>query len=76
MGYMISKKGIVVDSSKVEVVLKWEVPKSIFEIRSFLGFLGHAKYLLEKKTQKSKCKSLHSCCLRVMFSHNNCHIMF
>ena len=39
-----------------------------------LNFLP--KYWLEKKTQKSKCKSLNPCCLRVMFSHSNCHIMF
>ena len=31
---------------------------------------------IEKKTQKSECKSLNPCYLRVMFSHNNYHIMF
>ena len=39
-----------------------------------LNFLP--KYLVEKKTQKSKCKSLNLCCLRVFFSHSFCLIMF
>ena len=36
----------------------------------------YSKILIIKKTQKSKCKSLNPCCLRVMFGHSNCHIMF
>ena len=28
---------IAVDPSKVDAVLQWESPKSVFEIRSFLG---------------------------------------
>jgi len=35
-----------------------------------------SKILIRKETQKSKSKSLNPCCLRVMFNHNNCHIMF
>jgi len=37
LGHTISKGGIVVDLSKVEAVMSWESPKSVFEIRSFLG---------------------------------------
>ena len=33
----MSQGGIVVDHSMIEVVLKWKSPKSVFEIRSFLG---------------------------------------
>jgi hypothetical protein len=36
-GHVISKGGIVVDPSKVDAVLQWESPKSVFEVRSFLG---------------------------------------
>ena len=32
--------GIAVDPSKIEVVLEWESPKYVFEIRSFLGLAG------------------------------------
>ena len=29
------------DPEKVETVMSWERPKSIFEIRSFLGLVGY-----------------------------------
>ena len=41
LGHVISQGGIVVDPSKIEVVLKWESLKSVFEIRSFLGLAGY-----------------------------------
>ena len=34
---VISQGGIVVDPSKIEVVLEWESPKFVSEIGSFLG---------------------------------------
>ena len=40
LGHVISKGGIVVDPSKVDAVLQWKSPKSVFEIRSFLGLAG------------------------------------
>jgi len=44
LGHMISKGGIVVDPSKVDAVLQRELPKSVFEIRSFLGLAGVSLY--------------------------------
>ncbi|XP_025985206.2 uncharacterized protein [Glycine max] len=41
LGHVISQGGIAVDPSKIEVVLKWESPKSVFEIKSFLGLAGY-----------------------------------
>ena len=41
LGHVISQGGIAVDPSKIEVVLEWESPKSVFEIKSFLGLAGH-----------------------------------
>ena len=34
---MVSGEGVSVDTSKVEAVQDWAQPKSVFEIRSFLG---------------------------------------
>lgn len=34
---IITQEGIVVDGSKVEMVLKWEKPKSVTELQSLLG---------------------------------------
>ncbi|XP_075515454.1 uncharacterized protein LOC142550102 [Primulina tabacum] len=36
MGHIVSKEGIEVDLSKVELVKQWPMPKSVTEIRSFL----------------------------------------
>ena len=44
---MISQGRITVDPSKIEVVLKWESPKSIFEIMSFLGIAGYYRRFIE-----------------------------
>ena len=41
LGHVISQRDIAVDSPKIEVILEWESPKSIFEIRSFLGLAGY-----------------------------------
>ena len=47
LGHAICKEGIDVDPSKVEVGLKWETPKSIFEIRSFLGLTSYYRRFIE-----------------------------
>src|SRR4029450_6771989 len=36
LGHVVSEGGVSVDPSKVEAVMSWERPKSVFEIRSFL----------------------------------------
>ena len=38
---MISQGGRVVNPSKIEVVLEWESPKFVFEIRVFMGLVGY-----------------------------------
>ena len=37
----MSALGVSVDLEKVEVVMSWERPKSVFEIRSFLGLAAY-----------------------------------
>ena len=41
MGHVMSASGVSVDPKKVEAVMSWERPKSVFEIRSFLGLAGY-----------------------------------
>ena len=36
-----------VDPEKVEAVMSWERPKSVFEIRSFLGLAGYYRRFIE-----------------------------
>ena len=38
LGHVISKGGIAVDSSKVDAVLQWELPKSVLELEAFLDW--------------------------------------
>ena len=37
LGHVVMTLGVSVDPKKVEAVMSWERPKSIFEIHSFLG---------------------------------------
>jgi hypothetical protein len=41
LGHVISAEGIAVDPSKVQEVLDWKTPKSVTQIRSFLGLVGY-----------------------------------
>ena len=41
LGHVVSASGASVDLEKVEAVMSWERPKSVFEIRSFLGLVGY-----------------------------------
>ena len=35
------------DPTKVKVVLNWEAPKSVMEVRSFLGLTGYYRRFIE-----------------------------
>jgi hypothetical protein len=41
LGHVISAEGIVFDTSKVQEILDWKSPKSVMQIRSFLGLAGY-----------------------------------
>ena len=47
LGHMVSKEGISMDPTKVEVVTKWERPQSFFEVRIFLGLAGYYRRFIE-----------------------------
>jgi len=40
LGFIVGADGVKVDPEKVEAVRSWPVPKSVTEVRSFLGFVG------------------------------------
>ena len=41
LGHVISAQGIRVDSKKVAAVEDWEQPRTVTEVRSFLGLAGY-----------------------------------
>ena len=43
----MSASGVSVDPEKVEAMMSWERPKSVFKIRSFLGLAGYYKRFIE-----------------------------
>ena len=43
----MSASGVSVDLEKVEAVMSWERPKSVFKIRSFLGLAGYYRRFIE-----------------------------
>ena len=43
----MSASGVLVDPEKVEVVMSWERPKSVFEIHSFLELAGYYRRFIE-----------------------------
>ena len=47
LGHVVSASGVSVDPEKVEAVMSWERPKSIFEIHSFMGLVGYYRRFIE-----------------------------
>ena len=47
LGHVVPASGMSVDPEKVEVVMSWERPKSVFEICIFLGLAGYYKRFIE-----------------------------
>src|ERR1044072_4868194 len=47
LGHVIPKDGIAVDPAKVDTVLAWERPKTVIEIRSFVGLAGYNRRFIE-----------------------------
>ena len=41
LGHIVSIEGIRVDPVKIEVVVNWKPPRSVTEVRSFLGLAGY-----------------------------------
>ena len=47
IGHVVSGSEVAVDSSKIEMVMSWERPKTVFKIYSFLGLASYYRRFLE-----------------------------
>ena len=47
LGHIVSEEGILTDPQKVEAVIHWPVPKTVYDVRAFLGFVGYYRRFLK-----------------------------
>ena len=47
LGHIVSSKGIETDPKKVEAVKNWAVPKTVTDVRSFLGFTNYYRRFIK-----------------------------
>nr|GEV54476.1 putative reverse transcriptase domain-containing protein [Tanacetum cinerariifolium] len=61
IGHMIDSKGIHMDPSKIESIKDWASPKTLTEIRQFLGLVGYYRKFIKgfSKIAKSMTKLTH-----------------
>ena len=54
LGHIVSDKGIETNPKKIEAIVDWPVPKTVHDVRSFLGFTNYYWKFIYKYAQKAK----------------------
>ena len=47
LGHVVSREGIQVDPKKIEVMMDWQRPTTVTEVRSFLGLAGYYRRFVQ-----------------------------
>ena len=53
LGHIVSRNGIETDPKKIEAIQKWPRPKTVHDVRSFLGFTNYYRKFLYTYAQKA-----------------------
>ncbi|EED18927.1 retrotransposon polyprotein, putative [Talaromyces stipitatus ATCC 10500] len=54
LGFIVTEHGIEVDPSKIEAILRWGVPTTVFGIQSFLGFCNFYRRFIKDYSRIAK----------------------
>ena len=54
LGHVVSGKGISTNPKKVQAVAKWPTPKTVYDVRSFLGFVGYYRRFIKNFSKIAK----------------------
>ena len=54
LGHVVSGKGISTNPKKVEAVAKWPTPRTVYDVRSFLGFVGYYRKFIKNFSKIAK----------------------
>jgi hypothetical protein len=63
LGYKITKDGTMTDNSKIEKIVDWPTPKTLEDLRSWLGLCGYYRKFIKKYAEvvlplEEKCKNI------------------
>ncbi|EED14572.1 retrotransposon polyprotein, putative [Talaromyces stipitatus ATCC 10500] len=51
LGFIVTPEGIKVDPSKIDAVVKWTMPTTVYRVQSFLGFCNFYRKFIEAYSQ-------------------------
>ena len=54
LGHIVSKDGVETDPKKIQVILDWPVPQTVYDVRSFLGFTNYYRKFMFRYSQIAK----------------------
>ena len=71
LGYEISEKGTHTDPSKIEKIVSWPIPKTVEELRSFLGLCGYYRQHINRYAHTCTVAPLEDMCKPLWNKKNN-----
>ena len=51
LGHIVSKDGVETDPKKIQVIVDWPVPRTVHDVRSFLGFPNYYRKFMYRYSQ-------------------------